>query len=240
MRAIKLTCGGVCLLVCAIGLALGCGDPKKKQNGEEAQRKYTGREYEKLRIPSSLWDHMQAVYVAKTAKTAVQSENGEVGASEIATSFYPIVVNLREKTRGVLGGVQHQIEFPEGGGILDLAEVVESGKKGTWYLAIEPLGLGESEAELRVFYLGAGREREIDGEKFGSGCQHFMEITSYYRQEMADRGFRVNTTQNRDVTVLAGSYFFVAVKDGVLMVSQLTLTDSRYPDLICQLETEGR
>jgi hypothetical protein len=212
-------------------------------------------------IPSMLWDIMEgkisptgqtvAVEVehAEPKKEAKHEEGGEKkegghgeggeGASgagrEAGKKFMGIKVYLYEKTPGIMRGSNFLVHFERGGGELDLANYL-SDRNGSFYIAMEP-DVNEPLADLRVFYVSQGRKRRVDGGIWGAGCGVFMDITSYYYKTHKDAGILTNTTRERHVTVLAGQYVFYAHKGGSLLMSQLTIKDSRFPRLYCQDET---
>lgn len=225
------------MFVSTLNLSCKSNHDAESEAGEEVV--FSGREFEELKIPSPLWDLIESVYHREGKSVQGQVLDADAGGASIAINFYPIKVHLREKTSGVLRAPKMRFEFPDGGGLLDLADYVSGERRGTWYLRVEPMGLGDSISDLRVFYLSSGKARLLEGQKFGSGCTSYMEITSYYRDYLGNAGVRVNTSEGRYLSLLAGSYFFVALKDEALYISQLTVTDERFPALLC-LQTGDR
>jgi hypothetical protein len=197
-----------------------------------------GREFDNLQIPTSLWDAILSSY--QKTERSVQGQDLDVdnGSTNIAINFYPMHLHLAEKTPGVLRTPHMRFEFPEGGGIVDLANEVQNNVRGTWYLKVEPIGLGEEVKQVKVFYLSNGRTRTIEGRTFGAGCATFMEITSFFHRQLSGDGVRVNSRDGSYISLLAGSYFFVVTKDDSLYLSQLTITDSRYPEWECPRKDE--
>jgi hypothetical protein len=117
---------------------------------------------------------------------------------------------------------------------VDLASYVK-GKTGTFYLSIESQPLQQEVSGLdglRVFFISRGVKRKIGKESLGAGCDTLMDISNLYAQNLS-RGFKLAATQQRYVSVLAGTYYFIWPIKEVLNVGTVTLEDSRYPDLEC-------
>lgn len=152
-------------------------------------------------------------------------------SGEVPTDFMPIKVFLIEKNKGVLGGENHLLSFGPGGGELDLANFLGE-RQGTFHIAFE-IGLERGDNPFKVFYLSNARKREIDGITYGAGCNTYHDITGFFEKSMKGEGIRVNTTQERYVSVLAGTYFFALSHEGQLRIAQVTIRDSRFRQYHC-------
>lgn len=146
----------------------------------------------------------------------------------------PAKVYLIEKNRGILGG-NKSLELGKGGGEIDLSKWL-SDKRGSFYIVFEPQEMPEGSV-LKVYFLSRAKKRRVDGDNVGSGCNTYLDITSYYNKTMKKEGFLANTTDARHLSLLGGTFVFVVTTEkGPLQLTQVSVTDSRYPQLLCQNE----
>jgi hypothetical protein len=187
-----------------------------------------------VHLPTELFDEIQKVHKPLVSdKEATDQETDTKAKLEIPTEFFDFRVFLAEKTKGVLGGANYELLFGSGGGVLDLKDFVPS-DRGTFFLGIKPdLPVLEKE-ELHIFFLSNSQKWTFNGENFGSGCDVYMDLTSYFTSAMKQDGFVVNVEHGRHVALLAGSYFMAISIKGKLYLSQLTIKDSRYRKLQCR------
>ncbi len=215
-----------------------------------------------IELPTSLWDHIEAVYKVSVTKAKEESKSEKKAdgksesktetedtnttlAADLSKEYVPLVVYLSEKVdnKGILQSHDHQLYFGAGGGILDLADFVES-RRGSYYMKVE-FAKAKSEVNpdvplkdfsketIKVFYLSNSRRRKLAGKIVGSGCNKYFDITSFFAKSMKTNGFLMNTTDHLDVTNLSGSFFFAAQIDKTLYISQLSIKDSRFNSLQC-------
>jgi hypothetical protein len=60
-----------------------------------------------------------------------------------------------------------------------------------------------------------------------------MEITSYFNKTASRLGFSLYSADQRYLSVVGGTFVAVQFEKEALSVATLTLTDSRYPHLLC-------
>lgn len=185
-------------------------------------------------IPVQLWDLVEG----KGTDPASASEGAVTTGNAGNIIFAPLRVLLFEKNEGVLKSPKMQIDYPLGGGQLDLSEVT-TGKIGTFFIGIEIPEISGL-IQTRVFYVSGARKRKLDGDIYGSGCQLFMDISEKFQSEMKKEGIKVNTSRNRHVSVLAGNFILTAHKDNQILVSQLTVIDSKNSHLLCRNPKETK
>lgn len=181
-----------------------------------------------VKLPSKLWSLFENPNLEEKAETETFDQK--------PTEFLPIKVYLHERNKGILGGFNHELSFQAGGGDLDLKDFVTE-KSGSFFIGFEadakvPLD------HLRVYFMSDSEERKLAGDVYGSGCNTYFEITSAFKKAMAKDGFLVNTTSQRHVSALAGTYFFVNEQGEKLYLTRLTIRDSRYPSLHCKKRLE--
>lgn len=164
-------------------------------------------------------------------------EHGEAGGSSGHTSlpseFSPIKVYLIEKNRGILRRQNHEFSFGPGGGEIDLRDIVEP-KRGSFYFAVEFMPDAPPEAEQKVFFLSNGIRRKRGHEVIGNGCNTYFDVTSAFKKAMSGHGFLLNTTDQRHVSALAGTFFFAVKHEDKLHLAQLTIRDSGQRALQCR------
>lgn len=160
---------------------------------------------------------------------------GEGVASHFSlpTEFAPIKAYLIEKNRGILGRHHVELSFGPGGGEIDLRDFVEN-KNGSFRWAVEFVPEAPPEAERKVFFLSNSVRRKRGHEVIGNGCNRYYDVTSAFAHAMKGHGFLVNTTDDRHVSALAGTYFFAVKHEGKLLLAQLTVRDSGQRALQCR------
>ncbi len=145
-------------------------------------------------------------------------------------SFFPVKVRLREKNSGVLKAPEILLEFPKGGGEVDLASYL--GKvPGTFFIFFELDR--EKEDLLKVFYVSKARKRRLNDGIWGLGCKKYLDLTGFYNREIFKHGIKVNTTRNRHASVVGGHFIFSSSNSKRLILTQVSFKDSKAPELFC-------
>lgn len=121
--------------------------------------------------------------------------------------------------------------LPTGGGEIDLAQSIH-GSKGGYKIQMKLSKLPDNTV-LRVFYISNARRRTVEGEEFGSGCWKMAEMTRWFTQTHQKEPLQVYATDQRDISLVGGTWLFAAVGDSSLWLSAVTLTDSRFPQHLC-------
>lgn len=169
-----------------------------------------------IRVPLKIWE--------------VLSEKKEVDNNEVYV-FSEINVFLKEKNNGVVKKAAYQLNFPRGGGELDLSNYV-TGKQGTFFVSFV-FPEFEDAAYQKVLFISNSRKRKIDDHIFGSGCREFFDITDRFLAENKSGGIKVNTTRNRHISVLSGTFIFISKKNKQNYLTQVTFTDKEHKNLLC-------
>lgn len=216
-------------VVLVLSLSLSC-TPKPHQDAKDAPdsvirvRDQAGD----FRVPAKLWDLMLP---SDKVASQYKSENDEemMGSSVL---FANLTVVLEEKTPGVLVMPKIRIEFPKGGGHIDLARWV-SGKAGSYFVRFETEGLSDPLNVPHIFFLSKAKKRRVDDRIVGSGCKSYYDITHFIVGKKASKGVIVNTTRNFDSSTLGGHFLFSWQRDGVYYVTQAKFSDSAHPQLYC-------
>jgi hypothetical protein len=216
------------LMICVTQL-MGChwGSHSEKESLEE--REITDFPQE-IKLPSVMWDLLEQ-------KKLIDAKGKIVANPEISTKFEQnvfvgMVVHLREKTPGILGGKNYELKAMKSGMSLDLAHYIKM-DKGTFIISFEPAYTLDSKT-AQVLFLNQSIKRELAHQVLGGGCGKFYDITKAYLKDLRQGGIEVNVTDGRHVSLLAGTFFIrVSHETGVRALTQLTITDSNHPELLC-------
>lgn len=218
-------------LLILIGFLNGCSwNSHKAENHFEVKQDH--QVSPEIYIPSILWDLLE--------EKKIINSNGKLETNVSDTRrfeenvFVGVKVHLREKTPGVLGGKNLEFISTQNGGLhIDLAHYIKE-KKGTFLFSFE------STSELdpvsaQVLFLSDSIIKNTDqNQTVGGGCGKFYDITKSYLSKMRDPGLEVNITDGRHVSLLAGTFLMrVSHLVGVRMLTQVTITDSNFPELLC-------
>ncbi len=174
-----------------------------------------------IKIPQAAWDLLE--FKPEPSGT-VTSTHDQV--------FAEITVVLTEKNPGILSEPMVRIKLPKGGGAIDFSRFV-TGKNGTFYVKFEFAEFTEA-VQKRVLFVSKARKRKIGGEIFGEGCNKFADITDKYFEKMTEDGIKVNTTQQRYLSVLGGHFLFSAKRDNMIAISQVSFYHSQHQNLMCE------
>ncbi len=140
-------------------------------------------------------------------------------------------VVLKEKNIGILKDPLTVLEFPRGGGEIDLSRVT-TGNPGTFYVKIEVPELAKAKNK-KVFFISQSRKRRIEGEILGSGCKRLLDITGDFLAAQDEMGIKVNTTQYRHLSLLGGHFIILGELEQNWMITQVTFFDPNQPKLQC-------
>ena len=205
-------------------LAAACTKPAsfRTENAEQVKIEDLPSDF---KMPAAIWDIVEK---SPDAKATAEASNAGI--------FYSTAkVFLTEKNPGILRSPAYEIELPRGGGSIDLAKYL-SGDQGSFYVGFELPEEITAGTNFKAIYISDARKRKLDERVFGAGCSQYFDITQKFLQMMKGEGIKANTTRQRHVTVLAGHYIFSAMKDNRIYITQVTLTDSRYKNLLCEAQ----
>ncbi len=174
-----------------------------------------------VKIPSKAWGLLEFKTTGEESPSATKN-----------IIFSEVNVYLVEKNPGVIQGEAVKISLPKGGGTIDLSRFVNE-QRGSFYVGMEFPEFQEATGK-KVFFISRARKRKIGAQVFGAGCNQFFDITDRFFKEMAVEGIRVNTTKDRHLSVLGGTFLFAAQKNNDVHVAQVTFTSSQQTALFCE------
>lgn len=189
-------------------------------------------------LPKKLWDLIEGKPIHSEGHTSEKSDkkqgqtSPEAGAKGQTLVFAPLRLKLIEKNHDVLRHPSLQLDFPRGGGRIDLQQWIGD-RKGSFFLSLEIPeieGLGEE----RVFFVSGAKKRKLGEEILGSGCRKFFDISKSFLKSRSGEGLKLNTSEDRHISVLAGKFILFGVKDNKKLIAQLTITDSAKKSWLCE------
>lgn len=208
---------------------------KKKAEGAEeegAEPDEKGKESGKEKEKPAKKEALSAAESAKRLQVNKQELDVVLKKRPPSKSF-PFKVILTEKTSGVLGEKDYVLQFPPGGGLLDLNRFFFERPVGSFYFKIEWDTKELPYKMAKVYFDSRSKERTLKDGKVGSGCNHYYDLTDYFVNQMKDGGMFLNTSNLRHVSLLTGNYYFLIFKEGVIHMAKLEILDSRHRDLMC-------
>lgn len=146
-------------------------------------------------------------------------------------NYVPLKVLFSEKSDHVLISPKVQIEFPKGGGRIDLQQVVQGA--GSFYVSF-PDDQFKNLPELEhLFYVSQAPKTVISKETFGVGCGQWIDLKSQFSELKKSDYLLLNSTAQRHLFVLAGHYVFVFRKLNQIYLTQVTISDSKNLNELC-------
>lgn len=193
---------------------------------------------DEVKVPSKAWDLLEFKSASSEGHHEAKAEGGGEGhkegggASSKEVIFAPVTVFLVQKNEGIVNNEAIKIELPKGGGDIDLSQYL-TGNNGSFYVGFEFPDFVESTAQ-RVLFVSHARKRKLDDQIYGAGCNQILDITNKYMLAMKGEGLKVNTTRERHLSTIGGTFLFSAQKAGSTLVAQVTFKDSKHQNLFCE------
>lgn len=179
---------------------------------------------EEVKIPGQAWDMLEF---------KAQQPEAHAVASAKSLVFAEVSVYLVERNPGVIDGKALKISLPRGGGTIDLSRFVTD-QRGSFYVGFDFPEFQEASGK-KVLFVSKARKRRLGSEVFGAGCNQFFDITEEYFKNMAKEGLKVNTSQDRHLSVLGGSFLFAAEKGSEVHLAQVRFTNSQKSKFFCEV-----
>lgn len=185
-------------------------------------------------IPRQLVNMLEKEYIAVYREENQGSPLTDVQLRlQVPRRLLQINVFLKEKTSGTLTN-SFRFALPQGGGSIDLADVVNEGK-GVFYLDFDFSDLTPEQKErIKVYFVSNAKRFEVHSQVFGAGCGKFFDITSFFHKSIRVKGFELAAADFRYLGQLLGSFFFTFAEPDALFVGSTSFIDSRYQDSHCQ------
>ncbi len=168
-------------------------------------------------VPQVVWNSMKPKFPDQKEKSII---------------YTSVKVFLKEKNKGVLKKPTIAFEFSRGGGELDLSTLVGT-NPGTFFLGFE-FPEFENALQKKAFFISQSRQRKVDGEVLGSGCNKVFDISSEFFKQIGEEGIKINTTRFRHDSILGGHLVVYAEGEKNWLLTQITFFDSDRQDLFCK------
>lgn len=225
----------ICFLSIFLILLISSGCKEESEVQESFERGYVTETSKNFKFPAPLKDIIEDEYVAfmKTQGPPFDIKTKEELLLQLPREYLDLTVTLRPLASGTLSDPTI-FSLPRGGGGIDLKDYVR-GAKGSFFVtgtATKTVSPEQAPAKLKIYFLSQAKKRKIGDEKFGAGCDRYMDITNYWLGKSGE-GIQVNATDQRYVSVLAGTYYFVGFESEKIFLASLKIYDSRYPSLQC-------
>lgn len=211
----------------SLNKALLCGLMAMVLGACEKDSGYRVKEYKEIKFDELADD----VKVPNQAWSLVDHSLGDK-SSDKNIVFSGVSLFLVQKNDGVVEGDAIKVSFPKGGGSIDLSRFITK-KRGSFYLGFEFPQFEGAQAQ-KVIFVSNARKRKVGGQIFGAGCNQILDITTRFTEEMKDQGIKLNTTQERYVGVVGGTFIFSAQHGNDVYLAQVTIKNSEFKTLFCE------
>lgn len=168
---------------------------------------------------------------SKTEDDHSSSEAMTKVTEDVSVQFIPLKVTFTEKNPGVLKQPAIQYVLPNGGGHIDLSKVVGT-VSGSFFVKVE-VDLDPKDSPS-YWFVSRSKKRRIEGEIWGGGCNTFYSLDKFAEKQLFTGEFLVNTTRDRHVTLLGGSFLFASRKSRDIKIAHLTFSDTTKDQLFCE------
>lgn len=206
-------------------VTLGCSG-KNNSDSESIKEISITELADEVILTDKVWDLIQE------PSPSVSDSKGKVITDDQKASFASVNVTLVEKNPEILSDSSLRFKFPQGGGKLDLSRYITD-KKGTFYLKFEfP---HEDFQPQKVIFFSRIVPRIIAKEKWGQNCFTALDISEKFLENNEGKGIELNTSDERYLNVVGGTFIFSAKRDNKFYVSQVTFVNSKYKSLDCEI-----
>lgn len=190
-----------------------------------------------FKFPKELKEYIDDEYVAfmKTQGPPFDIKTKEELLLQVPREYLDVQVFLTPLAAGTLSHPT-RISAVRGGGVVDLKDVVH-GAKGSFFFDQKIVKTSDPKSapqKLKIFYLSNAKKRKVGEESFGAGCGRYMDVTDYVTH-VQGKGVQVNATDQRYLSVLAGTYYYFGFEKERLFLAAVQIQDSRYPSLQCEI-----
>ncbi|MCB9025096.1 MAG: hypothetical protein H6625_02155 [Bdellovibrionaceae bacterium] len=203
------------------------------------QLEYASQSDKNIKAPKVLIEEIEKYFIKNYKKTFPDKKTSEVNIlSSIPRKFLGFDVYLRPGSNKLAMSDVKQIPFSRGGGYIDLANLVE-GNVGSFYINIlfdwQDIMMEPSDVDqLKVYFLSRSIRRTIDGEEWGAGCGKLLDLTHFFKNQIMKKGLLLNAKDQRYLSTLGGTFYFILFKQGELFLATATFEDTRFKDLMCK------
>lgn len=223
----------VLFILCSILIFSGCSKDPGYHREEYKTIKFEDVPPD-LKIPTKAWEMLSFKEVSAHGEGGHGGggEGGEKKGGSKEIVFSDVTVFLVDKNPGILKGEALKFELPRGGGEINLSEYLNE-RQGSFYVGFEFPAFTEAK-QSKVLFVSRARKRRLGDSVFGAGCNQILDITTKFNLAMMKEGLKVNTTRERHLSVLGGTFLFSAEKGDTIYVAQVSFVDSEHKNLFCE------
>lgn len=208
------------VLTFSLLLVLCLASCNKHENHEDSHEVEISESYIDTHIPKQLWEKMEEV------------DPNEKGSKQKSYKLSSVKLILHEKNSDVLKKSHTIFSLTRGGNVFDLQDLVGA-TKGTFFLQFD-LPEELQDPNTKIYFISNSKKRRIGEEIIGSGCGKYFDLSKNFSTHFVKKAFPVNTTKDRHVSTLAGTFLFVLKKDDQILLAQTSFTDSKMTHLLCE------
>lgn len=191
--------------------------------GEKSQEVVIKKTDRIVKVPKSFWNLVKTNLVAEGVadKDFLKSEMERL----------PLEVNLVEKTKGALRNKNYIYKIVDGEGNIDFSNLVLN-RKGDFTFSLKPKDHeGKDLDKYHLYFISYSKERNEFNQKWGNGCGKILDLTDSRSQ--IEEGLLLTASKQHYLSLLGGMFVVVKYDNKKIYLSQIELTDMRYPHLYC-------
>ncbi|MCH2532904.1 MAG: hypothetical protein MK008_00510 [Bdellovibrionales bacterium] len=195
-----------------------------------------------IKIPKSLMNEIHDLYYQQMLSydpVRTEASTKQEVVKQLKRKFLEVKAYLFDDVQGQLIS-STRLVMPRGGGVVDLKQVLPQIEKLWFRLKIE-LSLKDTDEKIisskhfKVFFVSNQKKRNVDYKEYGMGCNKYVDITSYFKQIIANKGMVLPFADQKYISVAGGAFIFAYTQAENLYLGSLGVYDSRYADLQCDL-----
>lgn len=172
------------------------------------------------------------IFLPQQIFTEIEKDiNNDLKGAPASYVFVPLQVKFSQSNSLALKKEEVIYVLPKGGGLIDLKDIVEG--QGSFYLSFPKDQFVDLPELEHLFYISQSPNQIIDGEKFGLGCNKWIDLKKQFSNMQKSNFLKTNTSSQRHQYVLNGTYIFVFRKASQVYLTQLSITDSVNKIAIC-------
>ena len=190
-----------------------------------------------IKVPKSLVSKIESLYVQHFRVVRQESPlTDEEVLVNIPRRYLTVFVEVFDpKKKSLDHNTRYQL-FKRSGSI-DLSKDVIS-NSGSFYFKVKAQLSGAKDpidqSMISVYFVSQKKARKVGSENYGTGCDRWLDSSTLYRETLSTGGLQLHVKDQRYITIIGGTFYFVYFQDGNLYLSTLTVDDSRYPELNCK------
>lgn len=183
----------------------------------------------KVPIPESLWNEFDKFYINTIVGDKKTIEKRKENIPRSPMNFEVLFI---EDKGALLGGKNILLQYSKGGGHLNLADYIKNKVVGSFRFSLNfPNPEEINRQNFKVYHITNAKPDKKLGKL--SKCGSYSDVTDFFLRQVMKKGLLLTNRGQRHITVLAGTFVFILVKDSEFFISQLTISDSNHRKMLC-------